>query len=609
MRVLGVSYGYHDSSACLVVDGRVVEARAEERLSRQKHDANFPALAISEVLGRHGLKPSDVDQVVFHEDPHAKFSRVLAAALSGFPHSRLEFVESMKAWLGRKLWSLPSLSSRLDVPPGKITYLSHHFSHAVQAFMGSGFEESAILVVDAVGDWASTALFKGRWESGRPVIERLFELGFPNSIGLVYSAFTAHLGFSPNDAECSTMALAAFGRPTFAEAMRQMVRPADDGTYDVDQSYFHFTNFYKGAVTGKFNALFGPSRPFSRKLPFASFGAMQAVGDEEQRLADAAHAVQQMTEERLLALARRLHKEMPSENLCYAGGVSLNCVANRRLLADGPFKRIHIPPDPGDGGTAIGAALYGAALLGDATPASVRYGPFLGARHSAEADVAMMDHVKPAHVARYLKIGLESKTPLAFRSRTFASSAERAAFVADRLMEGRIVGWFQGAAELGPRALGNRSILIRPDDVALATRLSRDVKDRAAFRPYAFSVAAEGAPALLDLPPEHIDMHRWMQFSAAVRPQHVAQVRAALHVDLTTRPQVCTADENPGYHALLTAFGERFGLPVLLNTSFNPSGYPIVSTPAEALAMFARTGMDLLVLEDAVVWKETEEGR
>ena len=609
MRVLGVSYGYHDSSACLVVDGRVVDARAEERLSRQKHDANFPSLAIAEVLGRHGLKPSDVDQVVFHEDPHAKFSRVLAAALSGFPRSRLEFVESMKAWLGRKLWSLASLSSRLDVPPEKITYLSHHFSHAVQAFIGSGYEQSAILVVDAVGDWASTALFKGRWENGRPVIERVLELGFPNSIGLVYSAFTAHLGFSPNDAECSTMALAAFGRPTFTDAMANVVRPADDGTSDVDQSYFHFTNFYKGAVTEKFHALFGPSRPFSRKLPFASFGAMPTIGEEDQRLADAAHAVQQMTEERLLSLARRLHQEVPSENLCYAGGVSLNCVANRRLLAEGPFKRIHIPPDPGDGGTAIGAALYGAALLGDATPTSVRYGPYLGARHSPDADVAMLEHVKPAHVARYLKSGLDANAPFAFRHKRFESPSERASFVSDRLMEGKIVGWFQGAAELGPRALGNRSILIRPDDVALATRLSRDVKDRAAFRPYAFSVAMEGAAELLDLPREHLEMHRWMQFSAPVKPECAERVRAALHVDLTTRPQVCTAGANPGYHALLMAFGERFGSPVLLNTSFNPSGYPIVSTPTEALAMFARTGMDLLVMEDAVVWKEPGEDR
>lgn len=605
MKVLGVSYGYHDSSASLVVDGKVVAASAEERFTRQKHDSNYPRFAIDYCLDQAGLRADDVDQVVFHEDPHAKFARVLTTALAPYPRSRLEFVNSTKAWLGKKLWSLNSMSARLGLPPEQISYLSHHFSHAVQAFMGSGFEESAILIVDAVGDWACTALFKGRWEGGHPRIERIFEVGFPNSLGLVYSAFTAFLGFSPNDSECSTMALAAFGRPVYVEPLRKIVAAIDDGTYEVDQSYFNFTNFYKGAWTNKFAEIFGPPRSFKHRLPFRSFGGNGSeITPEFQRWADAAYAVQAVLEERVIALAHRLYKECPSDNLCYAGGVSLNCVANYRILKESPFKNVYIPPDPGDGGTAVGSALYYDALNSDSTPGRSPYGPYLGASYDETDDVQMLDHVKPEHVLRYLKRGLKVEGAFRFRHHTFASIDELAGDVAERLMKGKIVGWYQGRAELGPRALGNRSILIRPDDTELALRLSRDVKDRALYRPYAFSITAEDAPRLLDIAPEHVRFSRWMQYAVPVREAMWDKVAAALHVDHTTRPQVCDASDNPAYHKLLTAFGAAFGVGVVLNTSFNPSSYPIVTTPVEALTMFARTGMDALVLGNSVVWKD-----
>lgn len=607
MNVLGVSYGYHDASASLIVDGRVVAASAEERFTRQKHDSNFPTFAIDYCLKEGGgLRAADVDQVVFHEDPHAKFARVLTTALAPFPRSRREFVNSTKSWLGKKLWALSTVSSRLDVPPGRISYLSHHFSHAVQAFMGSGFDESAILIVDAVGDWASTALFRGRWRGGRPLVERIFEIPFPNSLGLVYSAFTAFLGFNPNDSECSTMALAAFGRPVYVDAVREIIAGLDDGTYRVDQRYFNFANFYKGVVTGRFTSLFGEPRAFAQKLPFRSFGAPCETTPEVQRFADAAYAVQTVVEERLLALARRLHRECPSDNLCFAGGVSLNCVANRRLLTEGPFKNIYIPPDPGDGGTAVGTALYYDALNEPVDPLAASYDPYLGARYDEREDIQMLDHVRPEHVARYRKRGLAPLPGMRFRHCGFANADDLVDEVARRLVRGNIVGWFQGRAEIGPRALGNRSILVRPDDVELAHRLSRDVKDRALFRPYAFSVAEEDALEVLDVPPEHVRFCRWMQYTQPVRPAYWDRVAATLHVDHTTRPQVCSASDNPRYHRLLNAFGDRFGLAALLNTSFNPSGYPIVSTPVEALMMFARTGMDALALGDTLVWKDAD---
>lgn len=605
MKVLGISYGYHDSSACLVVDGKVVAASAEERFTRQKHDANFPLYALEWVLEQGHLRAGDVDAVVFHEDPHAKFARVLATVLAPFPGSRQEFVNSTKAWLGRKLWSLNQISSRLDVPPEKIAYLSHHFSHAVQAFMGSGFRESAILIVDAVGDWACSALYKGEWKDGKPVVERIVEIAFPNSLGLVYSAFTAHLGFTPNDSECSTMALGAFGTPRYADKLREIITQPAEGYYEVDQSYFNFTNFYKGAVTDRFVEAFGKARHFRDPIPFACFGAGREVSADMQRYADLAASVQLVLEEHLLELAARLHKEFPSQNLCFAGGVSLNCVANSKLMRQGPFANLFIPPDPGDGGTSVGIALYRSALEGGVEPSTMAYTPYVGAAFDEAADIEMLDHLKPEHVLRYLKRGLEKPTSgVNFSHRTFDKLDELYADVADRLMDRRIVGWYQGRSELGPRALGNRSILIRPDDLELATRLSRHVKDRAPFRPYAFSIAEADAPRVLDLTPEQIRMNRWMQYAVPVKADSSERLRGALHVDGTTRVQVCQRSENERYHDLLSAFGTRSGIGALLNTSFNASGYPIVCTPVEALTMFARTDMDVLVLNNTVVWKQ-----
>ena len=604
MKVLGVSYGYHDASACLVVDGAVVAASAEERFTRQKHDANFPTYAVQDCLARAGLSTADLDQVVFHEDPHAKFSRVLCASLAPFPGSRREFVNSTKAWLGRKLWSLSTLSARLDLDPDKVRYLSHHFSHAVQAFMGSGHREAAILVVDAVGDWACTALFAGSWVDGVPRVERVLEVAYPNSLGLVYSAFTAYLGFSPNDSECSTMALAAFGQPRFADQVRAIIHAVDDISYEVDQRYFHFANFYQGAVSARFIEVFGPARDFRQPLPFVCFGAGAEPSAEAQRFADIAASIQLVLEERVLALCALLHEKVPSEHLCYAGGVSLNCVANRRVLTETPFQTVYIPPDPGDGGTCVGSALYADALAGGRTPEALPYPAYVGTEYDPRDDVAMLDFVKPDHIRRYLKRGLQKPAGVKWRHQTFDDPAALCAEVARRLMGRQIVGWYQGRAELGPRALGNRSILVRPDDTVLAARLSQHVKDRAAFRPYALSLQFEAAARVLDLGGAPAEAYRWMQFAAPVLPAVRAQVIAGIHVDGTTRPQVCRAADNPTYHALLGAFGEAFGLPVLLNTSFNAAGYPIVSTPSEALAMFARTDMDAVVLQRTVVWKE-----
>lgn len=604
MKVLGVSYGYHDASACVVVDGVVVAAAAEERFTRQKHDANFPAFAVEFCLAQAGLGIDDIDQVAFHEDPHAKFSRVLTSALSAFPGSRREFVNAMKSWLGKKLWSLGTISSRLGVDPRKIHYLSHHFSHAVQAFLGSGRDHAAVLVVDAVGDWASSALYEGRWVDGKPEVRRISEVAFPNSLGLVYSAFTSFLGFSPNDSEASTMALAGFGTPRYADAVRAIISDASDGTYEVDQRYFHFREFYRGPVTQRFLDVFGQPRSPNKPLPQSSLhDGPQDIDADAQRFADVAASVQLVIEERILQLAQHLRAQVDSPHLCYAGGVSLNCVANYKILASGLFETMYVPPDPGDGGTSVGTALLCAASQGGLRPEGMRHTPYVGPAHDERATLAMIEHVNPDHSLRYLKRGYSQPKGVRWSHQSYGDVGTLTEAVAKLLVERKIVGWYQGRAEMGPRALGNRSILIRPDDLALANRMSKLVKDRALFRPYAFSVSAEHAGRLLDMPAELHTFQRWMQFAVPVRPEAHAAVRAAIHIDGTTRPQICYPEDNPRYHRLLQAIGALLGHEVVVNTSFNPSGYPIVSTPVEALMMFARTDMDALVLNDTIVWK------
>jgi carbamoyltransferase len=604
VKVLGVSYGYHDASACVVVDGEVLAACAEERETRQKHDANFPTFAIARALSQAGLTPADLDEVVFHEDPHAKFSRVLCAALAPYPLSRKEFVNSMKAWLGRKLWAVGALAARLDVPLERVSYLGHHTSHAAQAFMGAGFDDAAILVLDAVGDWACTALYEGRMVDGRPALRRVLEVAYPNSLGLVYSAVTAWLGFSPNDSECSTMALAAFGRPRYADAFRAVVRDDPEVGYAVDPAYFNFQRFYEGPVTARFVEVFGAPRAPGAPLPFACFGEGGDVSDDAQRWADVAASLQLVLEERALALCALLRAKVSSERLCLAGGVALNCVLAARITREAGFREVFIPPDPGDGGTCVGAALYVSAVRAPAPLRVPRYPPFLGPLEDERDDLALVDHVNPDHALPYLKPAAPRVPGVRWRRAHFDDLGALCDEVARRLDAGQIVGWFQGRAELGPRALGNRSLLARADRDDVAARLSRAVKERAAYRPYALALAREQADALLDLDAVGRPDARWMQYAVPVREAARARVRCGLHVDGTTRAQVCGPDDNPALHALLTAFGARSGTAALINTSFNASGYPIVSNTLEALAMFARTDMDALAVNRSLVWKE-----
>jgi carbamoyltransferase len=603
--VLGISAYYHDASAALVSRGEVIAAAAEERFTRQKHDRNFPRFAVAFCLEQKGLAARDIDAVAFYEEPHVKFTRVLASTLADFPYSLGHFTRSMKQWLGEKLWMKNRICAELDVPPGRVHFVPHHLSHAAQAFSGSPFDEAAILTLDAVGEWDCTTIGLGCRGPGSGV-RMLESTPYPHSLGLVYSAFTAFLGFRPNDGECSTMALAAFGEPMYTPQVRQVIRLSTDGTYRIDDRFFDFLGDDGRLFRPAFLELFGPPRDFRTPWPFDALEGCDAgiapPSDDDRRYADLAASVQSVLGDAILGLAARAHRLTGRRCLCMAGGVALNAVANARLIEEGPFDQVFIPPEPGDGGGALGAALYhsGSRWGYERRPVLT---PFLGKRFPHAADAGMLREIDPADWTFYLRPGARATTRSELADMEFEDLDELVAAVVRTLEAGGIVGWLQDRFEVGPRALGNRSILADPGNLETVRRLSRCVKGREAFRPYALSVTEEDAPRIFDLGVPVPWPARWMQTVARVRPDALGRVRGAVHVDGTTRPQVCTAGDNPRFHRLLTAFGRVRGLAALLNTSLNERGYPLVASPSEAMLVFARTDMDTLVFNNHLVSK------
>lgn len=590
MKVLGLSSNYHDASAALVIDGKVTASAAEERFTLQKHDPSFPILAARFCLEQAGLSADDLDLIAYHEEPEAKFSRTLASSFERFPLSFSTFVKSMREAITSGFWVKNEISKRLDVHPDKIVFMPHHMSHAAHSFLCSPFEKAAILTVDAAGEWICSGGFTGDRARGRGAVEPFSVVPFPHSLGLVYSSFTGFLGFKVNDGECSTMALAAFGKPRFVDAVRKIIRPNADGTYEIELGYFDFTRDDALPITKRFTDLFGAPRPYKQPLPFDCFVEKQNdVSADDQRYADIAASVQLVLEENILRMARSLKEKTGYKDLCLSGGVALNCVAVNRLVESGIFGNVFVPPDPGDGGGALGAALY-ASLVHGGKHEIGRCHPYHGQAGSEDEVLSLLPH-----------LDLPRK-PKVLVQKDFDGAVKAAAAA---LAAGKIVGWVQGRFESGPRALGNRSILMDPSRVDVARRLSSRVKRRAAFRPYACSVAEfETARVFSDTRSAASDNARWMQVSCAVREDMRAPLRAALHVDGTTRPHVCFEQDNPRMFHLLKEFAKHTGLAALLNTSMNERGMPMVCGALEALMMFVRTDMDMLVIHDTVLVKE-----
>ncbi|SFK33671.1 carbamoyltransferase N-terminal domain-containing protein [Caulobacter sp. UNC279MFTsu5.1] len=568
MKILGISAHYHDSAAALVVDGLPVGAVQQERLSRRKNDAAFPLEAIEWCLDHAGLQPEDLDAVVFYERPMLKFDRILISALRAFPHGRAAFAHAMKNSLGEKAWVRGLITAQLGVPRDRILFTEHHQSHAAAAFLTAPTRRAAIMTTDGVGEWATLTVGRGERPAGGPiriVLDR--EVRFPHSLGMLYSTFTAYLGFSVNEGEYKVMGLAAYGRPTMADQVRKVIRRTSDGAFALELDYFAFHTTVAQSYSRRFVDLFGPPRQAYEPIDLAT--------PEGRRFADIAASVQAVLEEILVDMTRGLHAETGLPDLCLGGGVALNGVANARILAESGFERVFVPPAPGDAGSALGAALYADRIHFCNPDRDVPDHPFWG---------PSIDDDELARLAG--EDGLPAAT---------LNDAALVEQTADDLAAGKVVGWMEGATEFGPRALGHRSILTAPHDVALRDRLNRDIKYREEFRPFAPVVPIEAADRYFQLPPGGARLARFMSGVFPVRPEWRERLAAVTHVDGTARVQALERSMAPRLHDLLEAYGRRSGLPVLLNTSFNLAGEPIVNRVVEGYSTFRRSGIDVLV--------------
>ena len=575
MRILGISAHYHDSAAALVVDGLPICSVQEERLSRLKNDAAFPLAAIEWCLERGGLEPEQLDAVVFYEKPMLKFERILITALRAFPRSWRSFPQAMKNSLGEKLWIKGIIASQLGVPGSKILFTEHHQSHAAAAFLTAPTERAAILTADGVGEWATLSL--GRGEKGaQPRIDLLRELRFPHSLGMFYSTFTAYLGFPVNEGEYKVMGLASYGKPAYQAEVRKMIRRTPDGAFALDLDYFEFHSTVARSYSPKFIEALGPPRDPVAPLDLAA--------PEGRRFADIAASAQLVLEEIMVDLARGLQRETGLDDLCLGGGVALNGCANARILRESGFQRLFVPSAPGDSGCALGAALYASAIHFKEPLRELPDHPYWG---------PAIDSAELSRIAREDGLPLDE-----------LSDDDLIPQIAEQLWQGRVVGWMQGASELGPRALGNRSILAAPHQAGMREKLNRSIKYREEFRPFAPAVPLEHAARYFDLPPGGARLARFMSGVFPVRPEWREKLAAVTHVDGTARVQTVERKMAPRFHALLEAYGARSGIPVLLNTSFNLAGEPIVNRAVEGYSTFRRSGIDLLVVGNAVVGKK-----
>jgi carbamoyltransferase len=606
-RILGVSAYYHDSAACLVEDGRIIAAAQEERFTRKKHDADFPSAAIAYCLREAGITAADVDLVGFYEKPLVKFTRLLETYIACAPRGWKSYLMAMPLWLSEKLWMADDIADRLDGYEGRVLFGEHHESHAASAFYPSPFEQAAIVTIDGVGEWATSSIGVGRGHD----IELLKELRFPHSLGLLYSAFTYFTGFRVNSGEYKVMGLAPYGEPKYVQTIKDhLVEIRDDGSLWMNMEYFTYPHGL--TMTGDaFGRLFdGPARTPETQLT--------------QREMDLARSVQDITEEVMLKMTAFAHRETGARDLCLAGGVALNCVANGRLLREGPFENIWIQPAAGDAGGALGVALglwhrhldkprTSAEQSGEwerapgnrAFTASPRkyadgmQGSFLGPRFTDEEIGAFLS--SNGYAARRFDGG------------------ELATEVARLLAEDKVVGLFQGRMEFGPRALGGRSIIGDARSPKMQSVMNLKIKFRESFRPFAPAVLREHVSEWFDLDTDS----PYMLLVADVLPSRrlpVSDAAGALwgidklnvprstipavtHVDYSARIQTVRRDTNPMYHDIIEAFYKRTGCPVIVNTSFNVRGEPIVGSPEDACRCFMRTDMDALVLEHYLVLK------
>ncbi|MAG22841.1 MAG: hypothetical protein CMM09_02030 [Rhodospirillaceae bacterium] len=597
MRILGVSAFYHDSAAVLIGDGRIIAAAQEERFTRKKHDSRFPVCAIGYCLEEAGIGLDGVDFVVFYDKPFLKFERLLETYLAFAPRGFTSFRMAMPLWLREKLFQKDLLSRELKrFDPdydwaGRLLFAEHHQSHAASAFFPSPFEEAVALTMDGVGEWATTSAAIGRGNA----LEVIKEIHFPHSLGLLYSAFTYYTGFRVNSGEYKLMGLAPYGEPKYTGLiLEHLMDLKEDGSFRLDLDYFDYCTGLR-MTNERFHTLFG-SAPRQPGEPLT------------QHHMDLAASIQKVTEEVVLRLTRGLARETGMDNLCLAGGVALNCVANGKVLRDGAFKNIWIQPAAGDAGGALGAALTAHHLF-QGQPRKVEKG------RDAMSGAYLGPAFSQTHIeARLREAGARFKT---------LGEAEVITAVAQALADGKAVGWFQGRMEFGPRALGGRSILGDPRSPDMQKMLNLKVKYRESFRPFAPSVLGEAVGDWFDLDHDSpymllvadVQAKRRREMTAAeqalfgIEKLNVprSEIPAVTHVDYSARVQTVHADTNPRYHALISRFHELTGCPVVVNTSFNVRGEPIVCTPQDAFHCFMGTEIEVLAVGDCLLRKEDQD--
>jgi carbamoyltransferase len=589
--ILGISCYYHDAAASLIRDGQLIAASEEERFSRKKHDFDFPKNAINYCLEAGGITGKDLDYVVFFEKPFRKLDRILATVLQTYPQSWKVFRESMITWVVDKLWVASTLEAELGVTRDKVLFSDHHLSHAASAFLCSPFEEAAILTVDGVGEWVTATYGEGKGTD----IRLLKQMDFPHSVGLLYSAFTAFLGFEVNEGEYKVMGMAPYGVPRYTDKVWKVVRLNSDGSFALDMDYFSFHHSTDKTFNNRFAALFGDPRPsdlhfFTAGTGFPSyFGAKPGNYNDlckvNQHYADIAASIQKVTEDLLVGMAKNLHKMTGQSKLCIAGGVGLNSVANTRILHESGFDEVFVQPAAGDGGGSLGAALWA-------------YNTLLG-----KPRVFRMDH---AYWGRHYNAG-EIRSFLDGSNIPYTVHDNEGKLldrVVDYLKSGKVIGWYQGRFEWGPRALGNRSIIADPGNPDMKDIVNTKIKFREPYRPFAPSILAERAQDYFELenPMRHYPA-RYMLYVVPVKEDKKEKLPAITHVDGTGRLQTVFKEQSPRYYSLIERFGQATGTPVILNTSFNLRGEPIVTTPANAFNTFHKSEMDALVLDNFIVDK------
>ncbi|MCU0497903.1 MAG: carbamoyltransferase [Anaerolineae bacterium] len=596
MYILGISCFYHDAAAALIRDGELVAASMEERFSRKKHDNNYPTQAIEFCLRQAGIKAQDLDYVVFYEKPLLKFERILLTTLNTFPESSGVWREAILSWFKEKLWVKNIIQSKLSVDAKKVLFCDHHMSHAASAFFCSPFRDAAVLTVDGVGEWTTTTIGKasshwvGDAPGGQNEITLFNEHRFPHSIGLLYSAFTAWLGFRVNNGEYKVMGMAPYGEPRYLDKMAKVFHQnPQDASFKLDLDYFSFHQSAESSFNQRFIDLFGQPRPaeadFFTMATNPERAGEKAAMAENQHYADVAASIQRVTEDALINIANHLHKQTGLKKLVMAGGVALNTKANYRILQETPFDEIYIQPAAGDDGGAVGAALWAYHVVLGKPRNWVMPNAYWGQSYSNDEVRAFLD-------SKGIKYD-------SYEGR----EDEMLDIIAEGLTKQKVVGFFQGRFEWGPRALGNRSILADPRTEEMKEVVNTKIKFREPFRPFAPVVLRDRAAEYFAYP--DVEKHEAPRYMLMVSPIHEDkqdQLQAVCHMG-TGRLQSIERETNPRYYGVIERFGQITGVPVILNTSFNLRGEPIVTSPRDAYNTFHQSDIDYLAMESILIRK------